>query len=321
VKSRLMISMLVLACSVGVAQAQLAQPNPRATGRPGMRPPAPKPVNVPFEPMWKKDEQGKIIPLTGHYDLLALRNNPTVSDETLAKCEPAIREWLAEVDRVTIDNLDFVEKLQGGMLENFKLGEGNQIREVSEMMQQLMSAAGANRFLNEKGLLDTQQIGVSQQIINDYQQQRMNEIRPTSVNQQNLPKEEQEAMASEVSRLLYRMSANDVFVAYDRLIADAGKNLGSVLGGMNLSADVKSKAESAWAGVAQAGDAAGKAKATKATLAALSFDQRREAFEKLSSMRGPGDLWAGMPARPANLPANARPAPLAAPSESNPEKR
>ena len=319
-KSHVIVTTLMLACTAGLVQAQVAQPSPRtAPGRANLRNQLPKPVNVPFEPMWKKDEQGKVLPIDGHYDLHALRNNPTVSDETLAKCESGIREWLAEVDRVTIDNLDFLEKLEGGLLDNFKLSDAGQIRVISEMMQQLMSAGNANRFLNEKGLLDMQQIGVSQQIINDYQQQRMQEVRPAGVNQQSLPKEEQEKMAADVSRLLYRMSANDTFVAYHRLINEASTKLGGVIDGLDAPADAKAKAQAAFSEVSKAGDAPAKASATKAALAALPFDARRSALEKIAASRGSWDVWQGLPARPANITANQRPAPSAA--ENSPDKR
>lgn len=288
----------------------MAQPaNPRtAPNRAAMRNQIPKPVNVPFESIYKKDEAGAVVPIVGYYDLIALKHNPTVSDETLKKITPALQEWLADVDRLAIDNLDFVEELKGGLIDKVKLQDAAQLRKVSEMMQMLMAAGSASRTLNEMGLLDQQQAGVNQQIINDYQQALMNSVRPAGVNQQDLPKEKQEEMASQVSRLLYRMSSNDTFVAHDRLLLAASSRLKEILGGMTLSGDGKSKAEGLMGAVASASSEADKVRTTSDVLKVLTFKERQDVLRKAAELRGMVDPWAGTPARPANISANNSPA-------------
>jgi hypothetical protein len=309
---------LTLALGAGVSLAQPA--NPRVPpGRAALRNQIPRPVNVPFEPIYKKDEAGKVAPLVGHYDLIALKNNPTVSDETLAKITPALRDWLSEVDRITIDNLDFIEELKGGLIDNVQVVDAVQLRKVTEMMQQLMSAGAAARTLNELGLLDQQQAGVNQQIINDYQQALMNQVRPAGANQQQLPKAQQEEMAAEVNRLLYRFSANDTFVAHDRLLVAAAPKLKQVLAGVKLSGEAKTKAEATLPAAASATSDAEKIAAVQGVLRPLSFAQRQDVLRQVAQLRGPVDPWAGTPDRPANIPAN-KPS-LNAGGTSQPEKR
>src|SRR5262249_22516908 len=80
------------------------------------------------------------IPIAGCLDALALTLNPLIDDAARAMLKPVVEEWTAEVNLIVVNELDFVEKLEDGSLENTDPSDQGAMRPMQTLNVHLSDA-------------------------------------------------------------------------------------------------------------------------------------------------------------------------------------
>lgn len=262
---------------IALAQDQAAPP-PRP--RPQMQPNnvMQEAAQVKFEPIAGRDENERTITLEGVVDIYALHRNPLIDEAAWAKLTPTLTEWMGDVDQAVIDNLDFIEKLDSGILNTVDITDMNGNRMVMEMMMQFLAIGPATTILDSKGVLTKVQSQVNTNITNEYLQRHMDETGAEAQKaSQNLPENEREnAVVNARSRFIFGLMWRDAQASWMRQLDEAAPNLESIVGKMNLDAKTLDSIKPAIAAVKDAEPGPERRKVVKAVLAGLAFDKRRE---------------------------------------------
>lgn len=257
--------------------------NPPSGGPVTAQPAAPQ-----FESLAKKGPDGKIIQLEGVVDILAFENNKLIDQATRERCKPFILAWLADVDQLAIDNLDFIEKIEPGdnkpgMLDDIDVDDHVKLQQMSQMMSQLMSAGPLSNHLEMKGGLTRDQSGLNQQITSDYLQTKMNEI--MAENPEN-PKDGGDAEKAKhirinnLTRFLYSLSCKDPITSYHRIMADAAPNIDAVVASLKLTGEQAKAAAAEIPAIKAAKTKMAQKAAVRKLLNGLNFDQKRAFLTK-----------------------------------------
>lgn len=286
-------------------------PNAKPQGQVDMVQPAqpgPTAILPPFDRLAKLGPDGKIVRVDGILDILAIPRNKLIDDAAREKCRPVVKAWMADVDQLAIDNLDFLEKIEpsdgsAGVIDTLDISDMARVRYVAQMMTQLMSAGPLSAHLEQKEVLNRDQSNLNQQIVSDYLQQVMNEIMaeggtPNDITKKPQNEEEKVKQVNNVSRFLYHISCRDAVDSFHRQLADAAPIMDKVVAKMELSADQKAKLQAPLASCKSAKTVAEKRKASRAVLDQLSFDQKREAMNRAHEMAPSYDPLAGLPPQP-----------------------
>lgn len=277
--------------SPGATPTKIVQPPQPATPStpPVVAPPLPPPPATPaFEPLAKKGPDGKIVRLEGVVDILAFERNKLIDEATRQKMKPAILNWIADVDQLAIDNLDFIEKIEPGdktpgMLDNIDVDDHVQLQQMSQMMSQLMSAGPLSNHLEMKGVLTREQSGLNQQISSDYLQQCMNEImgdnpeKPADAGDAEAAKKKR---INNLTRFLYSLSCKDPISSYHRMMADAAPHIDAIVASLKLTGEPAKAAAAEIPAIKAAKTKMDQKAAVRKLLNALSFDQRRAFLAK-----------------------------------------
>ncbi|MFM9995823.1 MAG: hypothetical protein ACKVU4_08485 [Phycisphaerales bacterium] len=273
----------LLAALTGLSLATFAVAQDHAAAPPRPRPQV-QPNNViqeaaqvKFEPI-AGQENGRTITLDGVIDVYALHRNPLIDEAAWAKLTPALTEWMADVDQAVIDNLDFIEKLDGGILHEVKIDDMNGNRMVMEMMMQFLAIGPATTILGSKGAMTKLQEQVNTNITNEYLQRHMDEIGAEAQKEaQALPENERESMIVNArSRFIFGLMWRDAQASWARQLDEAAPNLAGIVAQMSLDAKTLETIAPAMSAVKDAQAGAERRKVIKAVLAGLTFDKRRE---------------------------------------------
>ncbi len=289
-----LVAGLAFVCAVaGAATAQDAS-------TPGHAPPvrrmSPMPAGaqdaaqVKFEPLAGRDANGKVVRLEGVLDLMALHRNPLVDEATWQKATPVLVEWMEDVDRSVIDNLDFVEKLDGGILETTNVMDMNNNRMVMEMMLQFMSIGPASAVLDQKGALTKQQAQVNTNIGNDYLQKMLDEERQIAQEEARaLPEGDgrDQHVVNRTSQFIYELMWRDARESYKRQLDEAAPHLDPLIDQLKLPGGMSAEVKDAARKVKAAPPGEARRTAMKLTLALMPFDKRREMLSRARELAPP----------------------------------
>lgn len=328
-KTLALAATLLFACSAGAQQHDHSghdhsghnhpPAQPPVNGGEALQPLKPVPVliNPPFDRLAKLGPDGKVVRIDGMLDILAIQRNPLVDQATRERIRPVVMAWVSDIDRLTIDNLDFLEKIQPpqggpGIIETVDINNQPTLQPVSQMMTQLMSAGPLSNHLELREVFTREQSARNQEIVSDYLQQVMNEEMKS-----NGDPNDQAAKLRQintVSHFLFYMSCRDALESYNRQLERSAPIMDKVIDGLDLPSETKSKLGPAITAAKSAADAKARRKAAREVLNGLDFDQRRAALAKALEINGPWDpiaeLGPAIPPPPnAGMPINTPAAP------------
>jgi hypothetical protein len=259
----------------------------------------------PFESLVVRGEDGKVIRIDAQLDLLALQRNTLVDDATRERIRPILREWLADLDQLVIDNLDFIERIDPpdgspGVIKSIDLNDHATVQPVATMMNQLISAGPLTAHLQTRGALTREQHDLNQRIISDYLQAVMNEVlaehnlQPGG--QQPRSEEERTLQVNTVSRHLYGLSSRDAMAAYYRQLADAAPYAEQIVAVTGLPSETSQRLRPHVEQARNAQTELERRSAVRELLNHLSFEERREFLQRALEVVPEQDLLAPNPA-------------------------
>ena len=293
--------------------AKAEQPPTKGIGPIKPLQPMPVAINPPFARLAQLGPDGKIIRVDGNLDLLAMPRNTFIDQACRDRVRPIVKAWMADVDQLMIDNLDFLEKIEPpdgsvGLIDKVNINDQASLHAIAQMMTMLMAAGPLSNHLELKEGFTREQSQRNQEIVSDYLQQVMNEIMAdagvVNVKGAELTEEQKLAQVNSVSRFLYHISCRDTIDSYHRQLADTAPVLDKAAASLNLPAAEMAKLKGGISAAMSASSVQDKRKAVRAVLDQLTFDQRRAVLSKSLEINGPCDPVAAL-GPPIPPPANA----------------
>jgi hypothetical protein len=284
------------------------------SAQPGVQPPSVKKFPVPpgqpqplppHDPLYKLDAAGKVIRIPGSLEAIALDRSPLTDAATRERIEPVVKEWTADLNELAVDNVDFMEKLDAGLIERTSPTDVNQARTVQTIINHLASAGPLSGRLVLKGLIDARQSQMMMQMSNEYVQAVATEL--TSGAQQLLPGQNQVQMQQAVSLAINRwyqsLPARDVREQYRRILVDSAPMVDQLVPKLGLSAEAQARIKPEVAAVKAAASEEDRLVAVRLLLDDLTFDQRRTYLGKAVELGAAPDPFHPAPLFPSALPA------------------
>ena len=298
-----------LVCGLAPLSGALAQPgvvpvSPKFVPQPAQQAPAPTPA---YDSLVKRDAAGKVIRVTGILDALAVLHNPSMDEAARARMEPVVAEWTADLNQVTIDNLDFVEQFEAGVLDSYDVNDMAKTQYVQRMNVQLSAAGPLSARLSQKNIFTGQAAGLNMQITNEYIQAVFNELNSaTPPPAPNDPQGKIYGNAVAVNRFFTSLSSRDACEQYRRMLLDSAPLIDEIL--PTLPAPARVKAAPKVPAVKAASDALAKMAAVRDLLKELSFDDRRAFLAKAVALGAAADPFHPAPEWPTPAASAANPA-------------
>lgn len=202
----------------------------RTGGRPGEHPPA-APVPA-FRSLRQRDADGHVIPLREPIEWAALRNNPLVTPDELARIEPELAARRRIFDRIVIENLDLAEQIDEGLFETIDLTNNKAFTKLLDVSKPLRpeDMVPMSRALLKKGLLSKDQEGLNNKIAQEYRQAIMPEAPPDANPAQK------GALARRSLALWYKQGLDEPLFELRRLRLAAARSLPKSIPSLNLDA-------------------------------------------------------------------------------------
>lgn len=199
--SRLAVSsVLALVCLAGTAVAQVAPPPPPpADPEPEFTPPPmpqprpqvqrpQRPKNaaeasaqftdklppIPYPPLYRfcgtEDHRvDDVCTFDSNLHYVALRPNPTISPSMVPKIQAIIIARRSRMESMVIDNLDVVEDIDGGLVQEITIQDPVTLQELLERVKPLTPPSNLTQELQNRKILSGTQAKFNIQIISEYQ--------------------------------------------------------------------------------------------------------------------------------------------------------
>ena len=292
---------LSLAVCAGTALAQPGvQPPPPAGPPPGQAVFAPS--NIPYQTLIVRDGNGKVLRISGCLDAASIQKNALIKPDDRAAMEPYIAEWAADVNQLVIDNLDFIEKIEGGFFEALVATDANAMKVAQTINGQLGSAGALTGRLVQKGVLQGQAAQSTVQMTNEYVQAVYAEIiGDLGSTPPNAPAAQQQAdqqrRADAATRYYQANTCRDAREQYHRMLLDAAGMIDTLV--RELPSEIRSKAEPRVAAVKAAPHPVTKMIAVRDMLGELTFAQRQVFLTKAVELGAAIDPFKSAPMMPA----------------------
>mgnify|MGYP001171296700 CR=1 FL=1 len=299
--------LLILSLATSAAVAQVAPPPPpQPEERPAVEPPPPPvrshPVeerpprptvtrapSVDFDPIAVPGPDGRIIRIEEPIEYAALAHNPLIGFTTVARMAPALYERRRNVENLVIEKLDMLDQLEpGGLIDTVRLG-GDQLEAAATLTKVMTTIQAINsdgllvQYLERRGLMGRQAVALNQRIQNDYQSKVIAEIQATP------PADGAAEPMDLLTRQALYDSISEVMYWRKRLFLESADNLDVALSGLDLSADVRSRAQPLSAALGAANNIDERLRLVRQVLAMLTPDQRKAALKAVIAARSPVD--------------------------------
>jgi hypothetical protein len=308
--TRLLASLVALVGGTSLALGQLVTDPPKSAPNPAdhiqkapmpaapMAPiapamaPAPVPghvVKAPIElpdlkytPLLQKDDKGGIKPLTEPAEYAALRVNPMLKPEDMAKFQPYFAERKAAFEHVVIENLDLVEQIEGGIFETLDLSDNKAFPTLLNVSKPLRTPSAPKPLADEllaRNLIDATQAEFNRKITKEYHLAILPQIGPDAT------PEQKGQFARRSLALFYKQGIEEPLFDHRQMLIEGSRELDKILPTLGLDKATAAKADAAAKAIkADASDDA-RVKAMGAVNAELSLDQRKELLRKVLSLR------------------------------------
>lgn len=234
-----------------------------------------------FESIVHRDASGKLIPLSEPVDLAALRNNPAVKPGFLEDIADLLAERKAAFERVAIDNLDIVEKIDAGAIEKADYASKKGITDVVNMLKPLVPKAVPEPLT--KDLLDKEKITPEQAAMNDkIMKEYKDALLPPGLGKDPTPAD-RAAFTAKVIGTIQHENVGEVMLTFNSLRRAAFTNVTRCMPD-GLDTSKAGIVAAAAKGISATSSPADLAKSWQALENNLTIDQRRDMLRKAAAL-------------------------------------
>lgn len=187
--------------------------------------PPPRPVKATKAPLpdvkWKEWEttNGKAVALTEPLELAALRRNPLITADQLTKIEAFLPDRRRSMERVVVENLDLVERIDGGLFETANFSDRADVTKVVETTKPLQVPSLATDLKNRQ-IIDDQAFGINSRITTAYTKLS---VEPKK---EGATAEEQKTATMAYMRAIYKQNFIEHLQVYHALLKQSAKATG-----------------------------------------------------------------------------------------------
>lgn len=121
-----------------------------------------------FEKIYTVDAEGAPVAPNTWLDIAALTVNPTLSADQRESIEAGVRAWLADIQKLVIDNPDLALEAGKGIFETIDIEERAGLAYASEVMKALGSTTKLSSYLTTEGVITNEQGETNRLIVQDY---------------------------------------------------------------------------------------------------------------------------------------------------------
>lgn len=257
------------------AQPVRARPAPR-------RPPLRDLPDLPYTSLVNRDAAGNLILIHEPLERAALRKNPTLPPDFESSLADYFAERAATFERAAIDNLDILEQVERGFIEQTDYNERTGIQTVVRTLRPLNPPNVPKRItddLEERGLLDPTQAAFNIKVIRDYQQAQYPQPKPDA---DDAARREN---AWVIAKIASRYGIEESELAYQALMMEAASKLASLAGTPGLSAEQQNAMRTSAKSYNPSLSRDQKIKVWHDATAGLTVDQRREILRAMVAAR------------------------------------
>jgi hypothetical protein len=241
------MSALCLSAIAGIATAQVATPPPKAKAptpefkAPASKPVAPEQANpqprtvkpditdpkvtrgtvppMPYKKLAQFDSEGKVIRFDIPLDIEALRNNPLVGDSKVPEMMPMLIGRRYRMETIVIENLDFVEQVDSGLLRDMTLTDTDEMKKITDIITPLVPPKSITQEMFDRQLLSPVQQRFNTKILGEYQTDMMAEFTQADAN----------TGLTEFMKYIMGESVKESMLAFDGLLAESTWRMKGVL--------------------------------------------------------------------------------------------
>lgn len=206
------------------------EPPPVQTARP--RTPREPLPDLPYESLVKRDAAGALLPLNEPIEILALRRNPMLDDQTRARVEEVLLERRTLAEQRVLEHFDLIRQIDEGAIERTDFSNRIAAQQVVAAFEPLVAAPWVDlmRDLRGRNVLTSLQSRFNGRIVQEYLDAQLPAPDPQA------PDEEKIAWSATQLRSVYARSFDEHRVAYRALLMEIGKNLGVTAEELGLGA-------------------------------------------------------------------------------------
>ena len=277
-----------------VPPAPTESPQQRPAARPGRQPAssggaqfqregAPLP-DIPYEPLIKRDESGKIVPLEEPSEYAATRTNPTTKGPIAqAILAHFIHDRQLQFEEILIENLDLALEIEAGYFEQADYSDRSVMATISQRVRPLAPPTPFGKEAEAKEVMTRMQSQFNTKIAKEYDTAVMREAR-SKMNAGD------PQGAGVVMGPVMRSSVSESLYAYKRLCLDLVANADAALAKVTLDSDGQAALATFKAAVAAAADDNAKIEAAKTFIAALPLETAQDVLRAVREVRPPAEL-------------------------------
>jgi len=222
---------------------------------------------LPYEAIVKKGPDGKVIRLSEPVEYAALKANPMVLPKEREQLADYLKQRQKSFEIIVADNLDLVEKIEGGIFENIPLDEEARKKNLMELVnvaKPLKPDAAPKPIyldLRDKQTFSREQAEFNRTISSEYYQAIIAEV--------------SDGGAARNIALAYKQYLDEPIYYHRLMKIEAAGKIDSLLPALKLEGDASSKANAAAAKAKGAKSDAEKVAAIDELNQALTLDQRK----------------------------------------------
>ncbi len=194
---------------------------------------------LPYDSLVNLDAQGKIIPAPGNPHILALGVNPMMDDSTVERVQGVIAERRDKVERLVIQNIDLVQQVLDGAIDQATLEDRASIARLVEIVRPFQELGHLTEDLKTQGYLSTQQYGFNWKIVREYEQARTQELMATAAANTDPNATNPNTL---VTRHIMGEILREPMLTYDALLLEGAGRIDQAISGITVAPDNQARA-------------------------------------------------------------------------------
>lgn len=219
---------------------QAKAPNPA-----DLRPKVAELPDLPYTSLVQRDENGEVIKLTEPAELAALRVNPTLPENFASHLEAYLEDRRLTFRRLAVNNLDLIELVEQGFIEDADYGKVDGIRKVVQTLTPLDVPYAPKRLTDDlqiQNMIDPTQAQFNMKITSEYYTAVFRSAKAPAGTPDDSPRAK-----NLIAKTMRRFAVQETEFAYKALMCEAALKVGTLVDGVDLPAEIKAQAKAAGA--------------------------------------------------------------------------
>ncbi|MGD1914719.1 MAG: hypothetical protein ACFCBV_00825 [Phycisphaerales bacterium] len=202
-------AMLCLIAAAPLKAQEAPATGPQVEPAPGRPAQPPQPQVPQFESIFEVDAEGIPMAPETWNDLAALAVNPEISADQREAIEAGVREWLAGVQKLVLENPDLALEAAKGLFADVDIDARAELAHASEVMKTLSAVSNLSSSLSNAGIVTNEQAQLNRRIVQEYVRARSTALSDRVMGSGGEPAEQQREMQVMMARVTMTSLTDD----------------------------------------------------------------------------------------------------------------